>query len=64
MCDVRSELRRAKRLGCIKGGAVSVKNHKWFNKIDWGAASLLLTPFLVTSLIAGSRTVPSYSSSP
>mmetsp|Transcript_11463 Transcript_11463/g.22836 ORF Transcript_11463/g.22836 Transcript_11463/m.22836 type:complete len:346 (+) Transcript_11463:268-1305(+) len=28
---------RTKRLGCIKGGAVSVKNHKWF-KIDWAAA--------------------------
>jgi serine/threonine protein kinase len=29
---------RTKRLGCIKGGAVSVKNHKWFAKLDWNAA--------------------------
>jgi len=27
---------RTKRLGCIKGGAASVKNHKWFAKLDWG----------------------------
>lgn len=26
---------RTKRLGCIKGGALSVKNHKWFAKLDW-----------------------------
>lgn len=26
---------RTKRLGCIRGGSVSVKNHKWFNKTDW-----------------------------
>ena len=29
---------KAKRLGCIKGGPISVKSHKWYNKWDWDAA--------------------------
>ena len=29
---------RTKRLGCVKGGAGTVKAHKWFGKVDWTAA--------------------------
>jgi len=35
---------RTKRLGCIKGGAQSVKNHKWFAKTDWEAAYACTIP--------------------
>ena len=28
---------RTKRLGCLKGGAESIKTHKWFGRINWDA---------------------------
>jgi hypothetical protein len=28
---------RTKRLGCIKGGGRAVREHKWFDGLDWDA---------------------------
>jgi len=38
---------RTKRLGCIQGGAATIKAHKWFKQCDWAAAAAcqLETPF-------------------
>ncbi|CAM9168424.1 unnamed protein product, partial [Phaeothamnion confervicola] len=39
---------RTKRLGCLKGGAKTVKEHKWFEDLDWDAvfAGQVEPPFL------------------
>lgn len=39
---------RTKRLGCIRGGAASVKSHKWFARLDWDAVfnRQIPSPFL------------------
>lgn len=39
---------RTKRLGCLRGGAEDIKQHKWFRSINWQACydKQLQPPFI------------------
>lgn len=48
---------RTKRLGCIKGGAQGVKNHKWFAKTDWDAAyNCTIAPHFIPEIAGAADT--------
>lgn len=46
---------RSRRLGNLSGGAIDVKNHKWFNGVDWNLllAKGVRAPYIPESRYAG-----------